>query len=92
MLKIKNKFLAIVITTNISFIILVIYKKTYLTHLNYTQQQLNKQLNKVKAERLILEEKLLRLKRPEQIKKFCEKELHMEPMKIKQIRKIDKKW
>lgn len=84
----KNLFLCTFITVNILFVFLLIYKKSYQTHISYEQQKLEKELDTLKKEKQQLTETLYVAKNPQAIKKFAEKNLGLTNMNMKQIKKI----
>lgn len=84
----KNKLLFIIVISNILFIALIIYKRSYITHLDYVQQSLIKELDRAKKETAVIQEQLLLLQKPEIIKKFCKKELKLNDMHINQLKKL----
>lgn len=85
----KNSLLFIIVISNILFIALIIYKRSYITHLDYLQQSLTKELDAARKETAVIQEQLLVLQKPEIIKKFCKKELKLNDMHMKQLKKLN---
>ena len=85
----KNYFLIIIILTNLFFIASVIYKRSYISHMNYQKQALEKELETLRKEKKIISEQLLTLQKPEKIRAICAQELGLQDMKINQIKTVN---
>lgn len=84
----KNQFISIFFIINIIFIFIIIFKKSYETHLIYVEQKLEKELQEIKENKTKLKEELFQLKDPKKIKQFAKDNLKMRDTKISEITKI----
>lgn len=77
------------VSCQLLIIALIIYKRSFITHLLYKKQSLAKQIAQEQEKKERLEEQLLRLQDPVAIKKFCKKELGLQPLRLKQVKKME---
>ncbi len=84
----KNRFLTIVIVTNIGFILLQIHKHNKVTELLYEKQRLEQQLETINKESNELKQELCALQDRQNVKKYAQKNLQMSAIRLAQMKKI----
>lgn len=84
----KRTFLVIFVTTNIVFIVLHIHKNTLIIKASYQKQRLEKEKAKLEAQKDTLNQQIHQLQNPSHIKKYAQEKLHMQKVKLHQIKKL----
>ena len=84
----RKTFIGLFITTHILFIAFQIDKQSRLIKLSYEKQRYETEKQKFLALKQNLTIKLYHMKQPGKIKQFAQNELHMNPLNIKNIKRI----
>jgi len=85
----KNYFITTFITAHIILIILQIHKHTLFIKNSYNQQQCEKKLIALTEKKQTLTQELYALKDRENIKKYAQAKLNMQPYALNQVKKLD---
>lgn len=85
----RRTFLTTVIITNILFILLHIHKYSVLNDLHYRKQRYEKELAQLVKQEDNLHQELCALHDRKTVTRYAQKYLHMAPVSIGQMRKID---
>ncbi|MBT4856093.1 hypothetical protein HOM50_05230 [bacterium] len=85
----KNGFLVLFITINIAIVFLIIYKQNIFIKHSYTNQKLEKELELLETKKEELTQELYKMQNPNHVKEYAKKNLGMENLPLKRIRKIE---
>ncbi len=84
----KKSFIALFIGFHICFIALKIHKQSSFIKLSYEKQHLETECQKLKNRKQELTTTLYTLKKPSSIKQFATTTLNMEPLNLKQVKRM----
>ncbi len=85
----KNGFLVLFITVNIAIVFLIIYKQNIFIKHSYTNQKLEKELEHLETKKEELTQEFYKMQNPNHVKEYAKKNLGMENLPLKKIRKIE---
>ena len=85
----KNGFLVLFITINNAIVFLIIYKQNIFIKHSYTNQKLEKELELLETKKEELTQELYKMQNPNHVKEYAKKNLGMENLPLKRIRKIE---
>ncbi len=85
----KRSMLIMFTTINIAFIGAQLYKHARMTHLRYTHSSILAEQQKLEHEAELLRQKLCAHKDVGQIKKYAQEELHMKPLALNRLKRIN---
>lgn len=84
----RSLFITIFVSAQVCLVVLQIYKHSNRITLMYTRQKNEAHKNQLVLKRQELTQKLYALQDRASIKEFAERELHMQPVQLSQIKKV----
>ena len=84
----RSFFIAIFVSAHIAFVLLTIHKQNAFIQLSYEKQRKEKAILALREQKKQLTQERYALHSHEQVKKVAQQQLHLEPIKISQIRKV----
>lgn len=85
----KTTFAAIFFSTHIFFVLLIIHKQNIFISLSYEKQKKEKFREELAEKKKLLTHQCHALANPTVIKEFAKNNLHMEPIALAQVRKLN---
>ncbi len=84
----KSLVLALIIGLNLLFLFIYIYKASQCLHQSYCKQELEHTKKKVEQKKQSLVHQMYQLKSRDAAAQFAQHTLHMEPVRITQVKKV----
>jgi peptidoglycan hydrolase CwlO-like protein len=85
----RRTFITTVVLSNLLFILLHIHKYSVFNELHYRKQRYEKELTQLEKQRDNLQQELCALHDRKTVTRYAQKYLHMSPIAIGQLRKIN---
>lgn len=84
----RMAFFTLFITTHVLFAILHIHKNTQFIKQTFAKQKSDSNLEKLALKKQELTKKIYLCQNQESIKEYVDKQLHLQPLSIKQVKKL----